>query len=104
MALLTTSNDELKRLPLPQQLLYWAQQRPGEVALRQKEFGVWEPVTWAQYAQQSRWFGLGLIKPDARIYHHLLERFGLDRKTLEGAIREGRKGSKVEDEKAEENE
>ena len=32
----------------------------------------------------------------------LLERFGLDRKTLEAAIREGRKGSRVEDEKAEE--
>ena len=31
-----------------------------------------------------------------------LERFGLDRKTLETAIREGRKGSKVEDEQAEE--
>ncbi|WP_243303713.1 ATP-dependent Clp protease ATP-binding subunit [Geothrix oryzisoli] len=31
-----------------------------------------------------------------------LERFGLDRKTLEAAIRETRKGSKVEDEKAEE--
>jgi ATP-dependent Clp protease ATP-binding subunit ClpB len=32
----------------------------------------------------------------------LLARFGLDRKTLEAAIRETRKGSKVEDEKAEE--
>jgi len=32
----------------------------------------------------------------------VLERFGLDRKRLEAAIREGRKGSKVEDEKAEE--
>ena len=31
-----------------------------------------------------------------------LERFGLDRKTLEAAIREVRKGSRVEDEKAEE--
>ncbi|WLT30857.1 ATP-dependent Clp protease ATP-binding subunit [Geothrix sp. PMB-07] len=33
---------------------------------------------------------------------HVLERFGLDRKTLDAAIREGRKGSRVEDEKAEE--
>jgi ATP-dependent Clp protease ATP-binding subunit ClpB len=32
----------------------------------------------------------------------VLERFGLDRKSLEAAIREGRKGSRVEDEKAEE--
>jgi len=33
---------------------------------------------------------------------NVLERFGLDRKALEAAIRETRKGSKVEDEKAEE--
>ena len=32
----------------------------------------------------------------------LLERFGLDRKRLEGAIRESRKGARVEDERAEE--
>ncbi|HNX31360.1 MAG TPA: AAA family ATPase [Holophaga sp.] len=32
----------------------------------------------------------------------LLERFGLDRKKLEGAIRESRKGARVEDERAEE--
>jgi long-subunit acyl-CoA synthetase (AMP-forming) len=54
--------DDLKHLPLPQQLLHWARTRPDVVALRQKEFGVWRPVTWASYAQQSRWFGLGLLK------------------------------------------
>ncbi len=58
---LTTIAD-LKDLPLPQQLVYWASHRPGDVALRQKSFGVWEPVTWAQYAEQARWFGLGLRK------------------------------------------
>jgi long-chain acyl-CoA synthetase len=54
--------DTLKDLPLPQQLLYWARQKPQDVALRQKEYGVWNPVTWQQYAQQSRWFGLGLLQ------------------------------------------
>ena len=54
--------NDLKDLPLPQQLLHWAQQRPDAVALRQKRFGVWQPVTWVQYAQQSRWFGLGLLE------------------------------------------
>lgn len=49
-------------LPLPQQLLRWAQVRPNDVALRQKEFGIWQRVTWAEYAQQSRWFGLGLVQ------------------------------------------
>jgi long-chain acyl-CoA synthetase len=58
----TRAIDGLKDLPLPQQLLYWAGQRPDEVALRQKEYGVWQPITWKQYAEQSRWFGLGLLK------------------------------------------
>lgn len=56
------SNREIAQLPLPQQLLYWAQHRPSEVALRQKEHGVWQPITWSEYAQQARWFGLGLHK------------------------------------------
>ena len=54
--------EDLKELPLPQQLLHWAKVRPDQVALRQKEFGVWRPVTWAEYAQHSRWFGLGLLQ------------------------------------------
>ena len=58
----TMTFDALKDLPLPQQLLYWAKHRPDAVALRQKQYGVWQPVTWAQYAEQSRWFGLGLLQ------------------------------------------
>ena len=58
---MTAATDEPKNLPLPQQLLYWARTRPTAVALRQKQFGVWKPISWAEYAQQSRWFGLGLL-------------------------------------------
>ena len=47
---------------LPQQLQHWARTKPDGVALRQKEHGVWKPVTWAQYEQRSRWFGLGLLQ------------------------------------------
>jgi long-chain acyl-CoA synthetase len=47
---------------LPQQLRRWAKLRPNEVALRQKDFGIWEPVTWGQYERQARHFGLGLVK------------------------------------------
>lgn len=54
--------DDLRQLPLPQQLLYWARTRPDAVALRQKQFGIWQPVTWAQYALHSRYFGLGLLQ------------------------------------------
>ena len=58
----TSSSDALKALPLPQQLLHWAAHRPDAVALRQKEYGVWQPITWSAYAQQARWFGLGLLQ------------------------------------------
>ncbi|HMO48937.1 MAG TPA: AMP-binding protein [Rubrivivax sp.] len=56
------NSDELKSLPLPQQLQHWARVRPEGVALRQKINGVWRPVTWLQYAERSRWFGLGLLE------------------------------------------
>ncbi len=45
---------------LPEQLLHWARTRGDAVALRQKEFGVWRPVTWREYADRARRFGLGL--------------------------------------------
>ena len=59
---MTGAANDLKDLPLPQQLLHWARVRPDAVALRQKQFGVWQPVTWSAYAQQARWFGLGLLE------------------------------------------
>jgi long-chain acyl-CoA synthetase len=52
----------LDTLTLPQQLRHWARTRPEAVALRQKDFGIWEPVTWVQYEQAARHFGLGLVK------------------------------------------
>ena len=52
----------LQDLPLPQQLQQHARTQPDGVALRQKQHGVWQPVTWAQYAERSRWFGLGLLQ------------------------------------------
>ena len=47
-------------LALPQQLQHWARTRPAGTALRQKEDGVWKPVSWAEYHERSRAFGLGL--------------------------------------------
>ncbi|MDB5871670.1 MAG: long-chain fatty acid--CoA ligase [Ramlibacter sp.] len=58
---MANAKTDLRDLPLPQQLRHWATIRPNDVALRQKEFGIWQPVTWAQYEQQSRRFGLGLL-------------------------------------------
>lgn len=56
------ADSDFDRLPLPQQLQHWAQFRPQATALRQKEHGVWKPVSWADYAERSRWFGLGLLE------------------------------------------
>ncbi len=57
-----TMPGDIGALTLPQQLRHWARERPHEVALRQKDYGIWEPVSWSQYEQQARCFGLGLVK------------------------------------------
>ena len=58
-------------VPLPRQLEHWARTQPDAVALRQKLHGVWQPVTWTQYLEQARSFGLGLVqlglKPDDKV-------------------------------------
>ncbi len=46
---------------LPQRLRHWARERPDAVALRQKDFGIWNPVSWAGYFDAARSFGLGLM-------------------------------------------
>ena len=51
---------DLGTLTLPQRLRHWARLRGDAVALRQKDLGIWEPVSWRQYEEQARWFGLGL--------------------------------------------
>lgn len=48
-----------------------ARQHPDKVALHQKDFGIWQPVTWGDYYRRSGWFGLGLramgMAPDAHV-------------------------------------
>jgi long-chain acyl-CoA synthetase len=53
---------DIGALTLPQQLRHWSRTIPERVALRQKDFGIWECVSWADYERQARWFGLGLIQ------------------------------------------
>lgn len=54
-------SDDLKTLTAPQQLLHWAQARPDAVALRQKQFGIWQPFTWRDYAERASALALALI-------------------------------------------
>lgn len=56
------SAEELRSLTTPQQLLHWARTRPDAVALRQKQFGVWQPVTWRDYAERASCLALALLE------------------------------------------
>ena len=50
----------LPELTLPQMLRQRAQRDAQRVAIRQKDFGIWKPFTWAQYYQRACHFGQGL--------------------------------------------
>ena len=45
---------------LPQMLRERARTDANRIAIRQKDFGIWKPFTWAQYHQRASHFGLGL--------------------------------------------
>lgn len=45
---------------LPKLLAHNAREHGGEVALREKDFGIWRSFTWAQYHERVRTFALGL--------------------------------------------
>lgn len=47
-------------MTLPQLLMYNAQRFGDRVALREKDFGIWQTVTWRQFADHVRAFALGL--------------------------------------------
>ncbi len=44
----------------PQLLAGLARRQPGGVALREKRYGVWQPLTWAEHERRVRRFALGL--------------------------------------------
>jgi long-chain acyl-CoA synthetase len=51
---------EFPNLTLPQMLRENARTMPERIALRQKDFGIWLPISWAEYDHRARHFGLGL--------------------------------------------
>ncbi|MFC7517907.1 AMP-dependent synthetase/ligase [Herbaspirillum sp. GCM10030257] len=55
----------------PQMLREQARLHPHSVAIRQKEFGIWRPLTWATYYRRARHVGLGYralgLQPGAHI-------------------------------------
>jgi len=61
----------LPELTLPQMLRERARSDAMRVAIRQKEFGIWKPFTWAQYHERACQFALGLaalgLEPGGRL-------------------------------------
>jgi len=47
-------------LSLPQALRHQARQRPDAIAIRQKEHGLWRPVSWHELHRRAMHVGLGL--------------------------------------------
>lgn len=52
-------SDQFPEATLPQMLRENARRHPDRVAIRQKEFGIWNPCTWQRYYGRSRHIGLG---------------------------------------------
>lgn len=61
----------LPELTLPQMLRERARTDGTRVAIRQKDFGIWKPFTWAQYYQRACHFGLGLAALGLRSGQHV---------------------------------
>jgi len=47
-------------LTLPQMLREQARRQPAAIAIRQKDFGIWKPMGWAEYWSRACRVGLGL--------------------------------------------
>jgi long-chain acyl-CoA synthetase len=45
---------------LPKLLLDNAAKHGGEIAMREKQFGIWKPFTWAEIAARTELIALGL--------------------------------------------
>ena len=62
---------ELTGKTLTRVFLEQAALRGDGVALREKDFGIWQRVTWNQYLEQVRYFSLGLRQLGFRRGDHL---------------------------------
>ncbi len=51
---------QLPESTLPQMLRERARSDAQRVAIRQKDFGIWKPFTWASYYERASHFGMGL--------------------------------------------
>ena len=46
---------------LPQFLKEHAEKTPDKIALRERYYGIWQPITWKEYYEHVKYFSLGLV-------------------------------------------
>jgi len=46
---------------LPGLFRHRVQEMGARVAMREKEFGIWKPISWTEFGRRARWIGLGLV-------------------------------------------
>ncbi len=51
---------------LPQFLLEHAKNTPNKIALRERDYGIWQSMTWSEYAGHVKYFCLGLVSMGLR--------------------------------------
>ncbi len=51
---------DFPELTLPQMLREQTRRQPGRIAIRQKDYGIWNPITWAEYWRRAQDVGHGL--------------------------------------------
>ena len=58
-------------LTIPKLFLRKAREHGQRVAMREKEFGIWRPITWAEYLENVRLFAVGLsalgLQPEDKV-------------------------------------
>jgi long-chain acyl-CoA synthetase len=57
---LAMTADDRRADTIPKMVREGVTQRAGDVIMRQKEFGLWQSITWAEFGQVSREIGMGL--------------------------------------------
>ena len=59
---MTGQSDLLPELTMVQMLQRRAEQTPNATALRQKDYGIWQPISWQSYWARARDVAAGLLK------------------------------------------
>jgi len=52
----------MKDNTLPKLLRASARKFGGKIALREKDLGIWQNITWKEYFERAKFFGLGLLR------------------------------------------